>query len=164
MSVIQHILVEQGNHHQEEQAVITQGIPVNLPPSSDAQGHQHQPLHQPPDINDATHSPSEEDSFECRWLQQDGKSPCGQRFPDRMEVVKHLNHVHGVNGTAKCKITCRWLPRNTSGVCNRQIRRSSVSRHVNIHLGQTFSCSYLGCRKSYSRRDSLKKHMKTHSS
>ena len=156
------LLVEKGNYHLAQQAVVTLGGPVHPSPLSDAQGYQHQSLHQSLNINDAIRSPPE-DNLECRWLRQDGRGPCGQKFSDRMEVVKHLNHVHGVNGSAKRNITCHWLPRSASSVCGRHLKRSNVSRHVNVHFGQTISCPYLGCTKSYSRHDSLKKHMKTHS-
>ncbi|KIM60864.1 hypothetical protein SCLCIDRAFT_1216379 [Scleroderma citrinum Foug A] len=152
-----------GNDHHGQQAVVTQGTPVCPSHLSDAQGYQRQSLHQPSDSNDGIHSPPEEDNLECCWLGQDGKSPCGQKFSDRMKVLKHLNHVHGVNGSARRDITCRWLPRSASSVCGRHLKRSNVSRHVDVHLGQTILCPYLGCGKSYSRGDSLRKHMKAHS-
>lgn len=150
-----------GNYHQEQQAVVTQGSPVH-PSLSGAQWHQRQSLHQPSNFNNAIHSLSE-GNFECRWLRQGGRIPCGQRFSDRMKVIKHLNHVHGVNGSARRDITCRWLPHHTLSVCGQRLKRCNVSRHVNVHLGQVLPCPYPGCGKSYSRRDSLNKHMKKHS-
>lgn len=160
---MRHLLVEKGNDHQAQQAVVTQGGPVHPSPLPDTQGHQHQSLHQPLNFNGATHSPPEKDNLECRWLRRDGKGPCGQRFSSRMQVVKHLNHSHGVNGSARRDITCRWLPRSAPSVCGRHLKRRNVSRHVDVHFGQTISCPHLGCKKSYSRSDSLNKHMKIHS-
>ena len=159
---IQHFIpveMQKGNL-QAQQAAIAD-IPVNSPPAPSTQGYQQQLYHQP--LNAATNFPPGENDFECRWLQQYGGNPCGQRFSDKRELVMHLNRVHGVNGSATRVITCRWLPHPTLTVCNRLLKRCSFSRHVDVHFRHSIACPYQGCGKTYSRRDSLKIHMKTHS-
>ena len=148
----------QESNFQVQPAAVAQDVSVN-PPAPSIQEYQQLP-HQP--LNDATNFFSGKDNFECRWLQQNGRNPCGERFSDKRELVRHLNCVHGVNGSATRVITCRWLPHHASSVCGRPLKRCNFPRHVDVHFGCTIACPYLGCGKTYSRQDSLKIHMKTH--
>ncbi|KAI5987651.1 hypothetical protein EDD15DRAFT_2292245 [Pisolithus albus] len=100
----------------------------------------------------------------CLWLPRGGDSPCGHRVYSRNELVEHLNYSHGVNGSAKQQIQCRWaIDANNMIVCGREVHRANFSRHIDTHLRTTFSCPHPGCAKSYCRLDVLRKHLKTHS-
>ncbi|KAI6114666.1 hypothetical protein EV401DRAFT_1979593 [Pisolithus croceorrhizus] len=94
----------------------------------------------------ADFQPSNEE-LECLWLPEGNRtrSPCNRRFASRMDLIDHLNHSHGVNGTAKRKIRCHWF--------------LDVN---NLLLKTAFACPHLGCAKYYSRHDVLRKHLKTH--
>ncbi|KAG6332837.1 hypothetical protein ID866_6254, partial [Astraeus odoratus] len=100
----------------------------------------------------------------CCWLAKENAVPCGQIFPSRKDLIEHLNREHGVNGTAKRDIICRWFPHAASKICGQPLRRSGFPRHVDVHRGSKvrFPCSYPGCGKSYSRRDVLNNHVKSH--
>ncbi|KIK25802.1 hypothetical protein PISMIDRAFT_324425 [Pisolithus microcarpus 441] len=102
---------------------------------------------------------------QCFWLPKGGGSPCGHQVSSRKELVAHLNVSHGVNGSAKLKIPCRWLlDANNLTVCGREVRRANFSRHIDTHIRTTFPCPHPGCAKCYCRLDVLRKHLKTHSS
>ncbi|KAI6101404.1 hypothetical protein EDD16DRAFT_1650091 [Pisolithus croceorrhizus] len=112
----------------------------------------------------ADFQPSNEE-LECLWLPEGNRtrSPCNRRFASRMDLIDHLNHSHGVNGTAKRKIRCHWfLDVNNLLLCGREVCRASFPRHIDTHLKTAFACPHLGCAKYYSRHDVLRKHLKTH--
>lgn len=99
----------------------------------------------------------------CKWFPGEHNRVCNQQFESQRDLICHLNHVHGVNGTAKREIRCQWLLNADSSLtCSRVVRRAGFSRHVDVHVEATFMCSYPGCKKSYSRQDVLQKHIIKH--
>ncbi|KIJ58262.1 hypothetical protein HYDPIDRAFT_119745, partial [Hydnomerulius pinastri MD-312] len=82
--------------------------------------------------------------FRCRWLLEESGIPCDEVLPDRKVFLLHLGAAHGAKGSSDELVTCRL--------------RDNLPRHVDGHYGWRVYCPY--CPKSYSRRDTLKDHIR----
>jgi hypothetical protein len=70
------------------------------------------------------------------------------------DLSGHLREAHNIHGADKSLVFCPW------DGCGLRLHRESLSRHVEErHLGITHRCDT--CGKSYSRRDTLSRHMRT---
>ncbi|KAG1819690.1 uncharacterized protein BJ212DRAFT_1060736 [Suillus subaureus] len=65
----------------------------------------------------------------------------------------HLREVHGIHGTDKTRVICKWKR------CDRELHKESLVRHVEeAHMGISHPCE---CGATFSRRDTLNRHKKT---
>ncbi|KAG2140293.1 hypothetical protein BD769DRAFT_1662831 [Suillus cothurnatus] len=89
---------------------------------------------------------------ECAWI-EDGKQ-CGHPIlNDRRKLGIHLSDFHGVQGNDKKDVMCLWQG------CNQNMQRGAIRRHIiSCHLKTRWTCE--NCSKTYSRRDTMKKHAK----
>ncbi|KAJ8584900.1 hypothetical protein M405DRAFT_884094 [Rhizopogon salebrosus TDB-379] len=90
--------------------------------------------------------------FQCLWDGHYGLH-CNDLFCGH-NLSAHLREVHHIHGADKTPLYCLW------NGCGLVLNKESLSRHVEErHLGIAYRCDT--CGKSYSRRDTLNKHMKT---
>jgi hypothetical protein len=73
-------------------------------------------------------------------------------------MLSHLNTAHGVSGSEKAPMVCRWavLRSGNESACGDEFQRRTVPRHIRKHLGLRCICDL--CDKSYARSDQLKSH------
>ncbi|KIK40369.1 hypothetical protein CY34DRAFT_41513, partial [Suillus luteus UH-Slu-Lm8-n1] len=91
---------------------------------------------------------------ECAWI-EDGKRCCHPLWPvdDTHKLGRHLREFHCVQGNEKKWVTCFWEG------CNRKLQRGAIVQHIrSCHLKIRSPCT--NCLKTYSRRDTMKKHAK----
>ncbi|KAG2348133.1 hypothetical protein BDR05DRAFT_957782 [Suillus weaverae] len=68
------------------------------------------------------------------------------------KLSAHLREAHGIHGSDKSLVCCRWRS------CNRQFNKESLARHVEeVHMEIVYKC---GCGSAYSRKDTLNRHQK----
>ncbi|KIK84610.1 hypothetical protein PAXRUDRAFT_831998 [Paxillus rubicundulus Ve08.2h10] len=94
--------------------------------------------------------------YECAWLVRNLR--CGGQFATFAELVVHLGQAHEARGTAQKLLICQWD--DGGGPCLSTFRRDNVQRHIRSHFRIRKFCE--ACGKSYSRADSLKKHVKNY--
>ncbi|KIJ08046.1 hypothetical protein PAXINDRAFT_18784 [Paxillus involutus ATCC 200175] len=98
--------------------------------------------------------PAAATGYQCAWLEK--QSRCGEWFPTLAELVVHLGEIHEACGTANKPLVCQWDIGGSP--CNAKFRRDNFKCHIQTHFGIADVCE--DCGKSYSRLDTLKKHVK----
>jgi len=98
-----------------------------------------------------------ENVFQCMWFT--GVAPCGEGFANLDDLFTHLGISHCVHGPANLRLNCFWLT-NEGHLCGNDLRRDGFRRHISIHLGLRAACEV--CGNSYSRADTLRRHLKEH--
>ncbi|KIK37112.1 hypothetical protein CY34DRAFT_93300, partial [Suillus luteus UH-Slu-Lm8-n1] len=87
----------------------------------------------------------------CLWVGPDGFH-CDDFFRG-YQLSAHIREAHGVQGSDKDYVTCKWRS------CNRKLNKEHLLRHMESHLGIAYSCDT--CRSAFSRRATLNRHKKT---
>jgi hypothetical protein len=91
------------------------------------------------------------ETFQCFWVGDHGLH-CNELFYG-YNLSAHLREVHHIHGADKAPVYCLW------DGCSLGLKKESLSRHVEErHLCIAHPCNI--CGKSYSRRDTLSKHIK----
>ncbi|KAG2075442.1 hypothetical protein BDR04DRAFT_41804 [Suillus decipiens] len=92
------------------------------------------------------------ETFMCMWSVGHGLH-CNDLICGK-NLSTHLREVHGVHGSDKTRVPCRW---NT---CNKEVNKESLGRHIEeIHMRVAYKCEQ--CPKAFSRKDTLNKHKRT---
>jgi hypothetical protein len=99
-------------------------------------------------------------SYLCSWCHQGSDVQCDHSSPTRLALLRHLSVKHQVSGGPKVKITCRLLDPMTGSVCNKPVKRRNIARHVDTHYPVRYPCQYCPAGTSFSRQDSLNKHIR----
>ncbi|KAG2126658.1 hypothetical protein BD769DRAFT_1461326 [Suillus cothurnatus] len=95
-----------------------------------------------------------DETFQCMWSSAHGYGlHCNALICGRNLSV-HLREAHGIYGADKDRVVCQWE------FCNKELNKESLTRHLEeTHMGIIHRCQ---CGSTFSRRDTLNKHMKTH--
>ncbi|KIK41285.1 hypothetical protein CY34DRAFT_29177, partial [Suillus luteus UH-Slu-Lm8-n1] len=85
----------------------------------------------------------------CLWVGADGLH-CDDLIRC-YDLDTHLRQVHGVHGSDKDRMLCRWRS------CNKELNKENFVRHIEeIHMGIVHTCT--ACGATFSRKDTLIKH------
>lgn len=103
---------------------------------------------------------SEHESYLCSWDLHSG-AQCGHVASDRPAFLRHLAETHQVSGNPDTTIICRLLDSKTGSACRTPIKRGNFARHVDTHYPLRYHCQYCPAGKSFSRRDSWSKHIRS---
>ena len=99
-------------------------------------------------------------SYLCSWNPQGSNAECDYVAPDRSALLRHLGTTHQVSGAADTPVICRLIDSTKGSACEASIKRGNFPRHVDTHYPVRHHCHYCPAGTSFSRKDSLKKHVK----
>ena len=102
---------------------------------------------------------SEHELYQCSWHLHSSVQ-CDHIAPDRPAFLRHLAEKHQVSGDSGAMIICRLLDSKMGSACNMPRKRGSFPRHVDIHYPLRYHCQYCPAGKSFSRRDTWRKHIR----
>lgn len=103
---------------------------------------------------------SGQQSYQCSWHLHDSGVRCEHVAPDRPAFLHHLGEKHQVSGDPGTRITCQLLDPKTGSACQKPRKRGNFPRHVDTHYPVRYYCQHCPTGKSFSRKDSWKKHIR----
>ncbi|OJA20838.1 hypothetical protein AZE42_02501 [Rhizopogon vesiculosus] len=98
--------------------------------------------------------------YRCLWVDQRTKQICPESVPTKTAMLSHLKKKHGVCGSEKDEVECRWAIFHSGSrqVCRGKFQRGHTPRHIASHLHLRAFC--LHCDKNFSRSDQLGQHVR----
>ena len=97
--------------------------------------------------------------YQCSWELPGSNTQCGHVAPNRLALLRHLGKKHQVAGGAGASIICRLVDSTTSSVCGAPVKRGNFPRHLDTHYLVRFHCPHCPTGTSFSRQDTLNKHV-----
>ena len=98
--------------------------------------------------------------YQCSCGLPGSNTQCGHIAPNRLALLRHLGKEHQVAGGAGAPIICRLIDYTTGSVCGAPVKRGNFPRHFDIHYPVRFPCLHCPAGTSFSRKDTLSKHVR----
>ena len=98
--------------------------------------------------------------YRCPWYLPGSDTQCDHVAPNKSALLRHLGKKHQVTGGAGAPIICHLVDSTTDSVCGASVKRGSFSRHLDTHYLVRFHCFHCPTGTSFSRQDTLNKHVK----
>ena len=96
----------------------------------------------------------------CYWDLPGSNTQCDHVAPNRLALLRHLGKKHQVAGGAGAPIICRLIDSTMGSVCGAQVKRGNFPRHFDTHYPIRFHCLHCPASTSFSRKDTLSKHVR----